>query len=52
MRNEYEILFGKTEGKVPVATLRHRWKDNSKTNLEEMVLKVMDWCHTILDRHL
>jgi len=28
MRNAYNILVGKREGKTPLGTTRHRWKSN------------------------
>jgi hypothetical protein len=35
-RNAYRILVGKADGKRPLVTPRHRWKDNIKMDLREM----------------
>jgi hypothetical protein len=32
-RSAYLILVGISEGKEPLARLKHRWEDNNKTNL-------------------
>jgi hypothetical protein len=37
MRNAYKILFGKSEGTRPIRRRRHRWENNIKTNLKEIV---------------
>jgi hypothetical protein len=44
-RNAYKILVGKPEGKRPIGILRHRWKDNIKTDLREIgrVLWTVIW---------
>jgi len=39
MRNAYEILKGKPEGKSPLRRPRHRWEDNIRINLREMLRK-------------
>jgi hypothetical protein len=36
-RNTYRILVGKPEGKTPLGRQRHRWMDNIKIDLREMV---------------
>jgi len=33
MRNSYEILVGKPEGKTPLGRPKRRWKDNIKMDL-------------------
>jgi hypothetical protein len=37
MRNAYKILVGKPEGKRPVRRLRHRWEDNIKMDVREIM---------------
>jgi hypothetical protein len=32
MRNSYNILVGKLEGKIPTGTTRRRWEDNVRIN--------------------
>jgi hypothetical protein len=36
-RNACRILVGKPEGKRPLGTRRHRWVDNIKIDLREIV---------------
>jgi hypothetical protein len=36
MRNAYNILVGKPEGKRPLGMLRHRWEDNVRTDVREI----------------
>jgi hypothetical protein len=36
MRNIYNILVGKPEGKRPLGRGRQRWKDNIRTDLREI----------------
>jgi len=50
MRNAYEILVGKSEGKCPVGRSRHRCKDNIGMNLREIGWEGMDWIHMTQDR--
>jgi hypothetical protein len=45
IRNAYRILIGKPEGKRPLGNSRHRWEDNIKMDLREIVLEGMDWIH-------
>jgi hypothetical protein len=35
MKNAYNILVGKPEGKRPLGRPRHRWEGNIRTNLRE-----------------
>jgi hypothetical protein len=37
MRNAYDILVGKPEGKRPVGRPGRRWNDNTRTNLREIM---------------
>jgi hypothetical protein len=36
MKNPYEILVGKPEGKRPLRRPRRRWEDNIKMDLREI----------------
>jgi hypothetical protein len=36
MRNAYNILAGKLEGKRPLGIPRYRWEDNIRTDLSAM----------------
>ena len=36
-RGVYRVLVGKPEGKRSLGRPRHRWEDNIKTDLQEMV---------------
>jgi hypothetical protein len=36
MRNEYNNLAGKPEGKRPLARLRRRWENNIRIDLREI----------------
>ena len=49
-RGVYRVLVGKPEGKRPVGRPRHRWEDNIKMVLEEVVCGVMDWIKLAQDR--
>jgi hypothetical protein len=40
--NAYKVLVRKPEWKGPVGSLRHRWEDNIKTDLEEIGWGGMD----------
>jgi hypothetical protein len=37
MRNAYKIFVGKPEGKRPLGRPRHRWCDNIRMDLREVV---------------
>jgi hypothetical protein len=47
MRNTYNIIVGKLEGKKPLGRSRCRWKHNIKMDLREIGL---DWIHRAQDR--
>jgi hypothetical protein len=36
-RGAYRVLVGKPEGRRPLGRSRHRWKDNIKMDLQEML---------------
>jgi hypothetical protein len=50
-RNVYRLLVGKPEGKRPLGTPRHRWRDNIKLDLSEIGLGGVDWIGLAQDRY-
>jgi hypothetical protein len=42
-RGVCRVLMGKPEGKLKLGKLRSRWKDNIKTDLQEVGCGVMGW---------
>jgi hypothetical protein len=50
VRNAYNILVGKPEGKIPLGRPRHRWEDNIRMYLREIGWEVVDWMHLAQDR--
>jgi hypothetical protein len=49
-RGMYRVLVGKPEGKRPLGRPRHRWEDNIKMDLQEVVCWGMDWMRLAQDR--
>jgi hypothetical protein len=49
-RGVYRILVSKTEGKRPLTRPCHRWEDNIKMDLQEVVCGYMDWNELAQDR--
>jgi hypothetical protein len=49
--NVYKLLVGKPEGKRPLRRPRHRWIDNIKMDLLEIVVNVEDWIGLAQDRY-
>jgi hypothetical protein len=49
-RNAYRILVGKPEGKRRLGRSRHRWVDNIKMDLREIVWDDMDCIDLTQDR--
>jgi hypothetical protein len=49
-RNAYRILVGKPEGKRPLGRPRHRWLDNIRMDVREIVWGGMDWIDVVQDR--
>jgi hypothetical protein len=45
MRNAYNILVGKPEGKRLLERRRHRWEDNIRMDLREIGWEGVDWMH-------
>jgi hypothetical protein len=50
-RNVYRLLVGKPEGRRPLGRPRHRWMDNTKIDLLEIGLSVVDWIGLAQDRY-
>jgi hypothetical protein len=50
-RNVYRLLVGKPEGKRPLGRPRRRWIDNSKKDLSEIGVSVVDWIGLAQDRY-
>jgi hypothetical protein len=51
MRNAYDILSGKPEGRRILARPRHRWEGHVKTDLREIGFEGVDWIHLAQDRN-
>ena len=49
-RNAYRVLVGKPEGKRPLGRPRHRWEDNIKMDLREVVCDPGEWINLAEDR--
>jgi hypothetical protein len=49
-RGVYRVLVGKPEGKGPLGRHRHRWKDNIRTDLQEVECGYIDWIGLAQDR--
>jgi len=50
MRNAYNILVGKPEGKRPLRRPRHRWEDNITMDLKEIGCRDVNWIQLLQDR--
>jgi hypothetical protein len=50
IRNAYQMLVGKTEGKRPLGRLRSRLQDNIRMDFREIVWKGADWIHLAQER--
>ena len=46
----YTVLVGKSEGKRPLVSPKHRWVDNIRTDLQEVGCGYMDWIGRAQDR--
>jgi hypothetical protein len=46
----YGVLVGNPEGKRPLGTPRHRWKDNIKIDFQNMGCNGMNWIELDEDR--
>jgi hypothetical protein len=49
MRNAYNTLVGKPEGKRPLGRPRCRWEDNVRIDLREVGWKGVDWTNLAQD---
>jgi hypothetical protein len=50
IRDAYNILFGKPEGKRPLGRHRRRWEDTIKMDLGEIRWKGAKWMHLAQNR--
>jgi hypothetical protein len=50
MRNAYNILVEKHEGKIPLERPRRRWEVNFRIDLREIGWEVVDWIHLAQNR--
>jgi hypothetical protein len=50
VRDAYNILVGRPEGRRPLGRPRRRWEDNIKMDLWEIGFGVMDWIDLAQDR--
>jgi hypothetical protein len=50
MRNAYNILVGKPEGKRPLGRPRSRREDNIRSDLRETGWEIVDWMRVDQDR--
>jgi len=50
MRNAYNILVGKPEGKRPLIRPRCRWKNTITIDHREIEWEGVDWIHLVQDR--
>jgi hypothetical protein len=50
VRNAYNILVGKSEGRRPLVRPRRRWEDNIRMDLREIVSGGLDLMHLAQDR--
>ena len=49
-RGVHRVLVGKPEGKRPLGTLRRKWEDNIKMDLQEVGGGCGDWMELAQDR--
>jgi hypothetical protein len=47
MRNSYNILVGKFEGKRPLGRPRHRWEGNVRMGIREIGWEEVEWSHVV-----
>jgi hypothetical protein len=50
-RNVHRLLVGKPEGKRPLGRPRRRWIENTKMDLLEIGVSVVDWIGLAQDRY-
>jgi hypothetical protein len=51
MRNAYNILVVKPEGKRPLGRIKHRWEDTIRIDLGEIGWECVDWTHPAQDKN-
>jgi hypothetical protein len=49
-RGVYRVLGGRTEGKRPLGSPRHRWEDNIKLDLTEIGIDAANWIQLAQNR--
>jgi hypothetical protein len=49
-RSAYRIWVGKSEGKRPLGSPRHRWVDNTKMDLIDVGWAVVFWIYLTQDK--
>jgi hypothetical protein len=47
VRDAYNILVGRPEGRRPLVRPRHRWEDNIEMDLREIGFGDVDWIHLV-----
>jgi hypothetical protein len=50
MRNVYNTLIGKPEGKRPLERTTHRWEDNMRKDFRETGWEGVEWMHVAQNR--
>jgi hypothetical protein len=50
VRDAYNILVGRPEGRRPLGRSRRRWEDNIKIDLREIGFGDVDWIDLAQDR--
>ena len=51
-RSTFKILIGKPTGKRPLGRPRHRWEDNIRIDVKEIVVNLRNWADSSQDRLL
>jgi hypothetical protein len=49
MRNAYNNLVGKPEGKIPLVRPTYRWEDNIRMDITKIGFEGVDWMHLAQD---
>jgi hypothetical protein len=50
LKNAYNILVRKPEGKIPLGRPRHRWEDNIRMDITDVGWEGVNWIHVAQDR--
>jgi hypothetical protein len=48
--DKFKVLIGKSEGRRPLTTYRHRWEDTIKTDLKEIGWEGAEWIYLNQER--